>query len=364
VAAQKNRTQRRSAKAKHSQARTAQRQRAGETVWQRRARRRRVIVFGAVGVLVLALVGGVAALVATSGGQAKSPGRPPTVLTGHTLLHLTSASSVAEGDGTGYVTDDTRDVVEKFDPATGKVEATTKVPGRPVAVLLVGPDLWLADMVTNTVVEVDAASLSIVRSIPVPAGPTGLAVLGNDVWVSSVTGKALTPIDTTTGVAGKPVSVLAGAVRVAGGFGALWVTGTTDLVTRIVPASNGGPPAQTPIKVGRVPLGVTTGAGHVWVANSASATVDSIEPSTLTVSVFENIGSDPVAVAVAAQRVWVGFGTSQTVRYIVETPESEVLALGSTPRALIGVGAGVWVATSNAGAVVHVTAPHAPPVTH
>lgn len=325
------------------------------------------MVIGAVGVLVLALGGGVAALVATSGGNGKpstSGKRPPTVLVPHTLLQLSAASSVVEGSGTGYVTDDTRDVVEKFDPATGKVEATTKVPGRPVAMVLTGSDLWLAEMVTNTVVEVDAASLQVVRSIPVPAGPSGLAVLGNDVWVASVIDKSVTPIDTSTGTAGTTVGVLAGAVRVAGGFGALWVTGTTDLLTRIVPSSTGGAPAQTVIKVGQIPIGVTTGAGQVWVANSGSGTVDEVEPSTLLVSTLENIGRDPVAVAVAAQRVWVGFGTTMSLRYIIQAPESEQLNLHMTPRALIGVGAGVWVAGSNPGGVLDVTAPRAPPITH
>jgi hypothetical protein len=364
VAAQKNRTQRRAARAKQTRARSSGSGHGQETPRQRRARRRRWIVFGAIGVLVLAVVGGVAAIVATSGNGNSAPGQPSTVLEAHTLLHLPAASAVAEGGGAGYVTDDTRDVVEKFDPANGRVEATTKLSGRPVAMVLVGSDLWVANAVSNTVAEVAAASLTMVRTVPVPQGPTGLGVLGSDVWVSSVASKSVTPIDTTTGVAGNPIPVLAGAVRVAGGFGALWVTGTTDYLTRIVLSSSGGAPAESAIKVGQGPIGVTTGAGKVWVANAQSATVDAVDPITLTLETLESVGSDPVSLAVAAQRVWAGFGTTESVRYVVETPQSQLLDIGVTPRSLIGVGSGVWVAGSNPGEVVDVTAPHAPPVTH
>jgi hypothetical protein len=122
---------------------------------------RRFVVSGAVGVLVLALVGVTAALLG-SGGAGAGAGAAQG-LSSRTLLRLPAASAVASGDGAGFVTDDQRDVVERFDPATRSVEAATHLSGRPVAMVLHGADLFIAEMVTNTVLEVTASSLKVVR---------------------------------------------------------------------------------------------------------------------------------------------------------------------------------------------------------
>jgi DNA-binding beta-propeller fold protein YncE len=156
------------------------------------------------------------------------------------------------------------------------------------------------------------------------------------------------------------VGVLGGAVRVASGFGALWVTGTTHLLTRIVPTGNGNAPAQSPIEVGQGPIGVATGAGAVWVANAADGTVSKVDPASLGVVTMTGVGADPFSVVVAGDRVFVSSGTQQTVRVVSPSP-SHVLTLGTDPHNLVAVGAEVWVAASNPGEVVDVTAGHASP---
>jgi YVTN family beta-propeller protein len=100
----------------------------------------------------------------------------------------------------------------------------------------------------------------------------------------------------------------------------------------------------------------------VWVANAQSNTVSEVDPVSLGVVTLVGIGSDPLSIAVADRRVFVGFGTSQSIRMISPTPESVVLSAGTTPRSIIPVGAGVWVAGSNPGRVLSVTAPGAKPV--
>ena len=66
------------------------------------------------------------------------------------------------------------------------------------------------------------------------------------------------------------------------------------------------------------------------------------------------MGDDPLSIEVAAGRVYVGFGTAQTVRAVSPAPESKVLAVGTAPRALLAVGADVWVAGANPGRVLSV----------
>ena len=130
-----------------------------------------------------------------------------------TLLRIPAASALAQGDGSSFVTDDQRDLLVRFDPATGKVRAPLHLAGRPDAMVLAGNELWVAEMVNNVVVEVDPRTMDVVQSLTVPDGPSSLAVLGGDVWVTSLSANEVTPINLQTGVVGTPVQVLGGAVR-------------------------------------------------------------------------------------------------------------------------------------------------------
>ena len=306
----------------------------------------------AAGLVVVLAAAAAAPLLLTSSGSSTGGARPSP----RTRVRLPSASAVATTGGAGYVTDDLRDLLLRFDPATGRTGPSVHLAGRPTALAVAGGHLWVADMVDNQVVEVDPATLHVVRSVSVPAGPSGLAVLGGTVWVSSLVANVLTPIDTRSGTAGVALAVAAGAVRVAAGFGALWVTGTSNLLTRVVPAAGGATPAERTVTVGQGPIGVATGAGAVWVADAQGNAVSEVDPTTLHVDRLAGVGDDPLSVGVsAAGRVYVGFGTAQTVRVVSPGPSSKVLDLDTDPRALLPASAGVWVAGANPGRVLAVT---------
>ena len=76
--------------------------------------------------VVLAGAAAVPLLLSTSSGSSKAsaPG-----LAARTLLRLPAASAVARGGGTAYVTDDRRDVLVRFDPATGQMEGSLHLAG-------------------------------------------------------------------------------------------------------------------------------------------------------------------------------------------------------------------------------------------
>jgi streptogramin lyase len=279
-----------------------------------------------------------------------------SALAEQTVLSVPAASALAQGDGASFVTDDQRDLLLRFNAATGKVEQSIHLAGRPDAMIFSGGELWVAESVNNVVVEVNPHTLAVVQTLNVPAGPSSLAVLNGDVWVSSLQANEITPIHLKTGVLGTPVQVLSGAVRVAAGYNALWVSGTENLVTRIVPAAgDNGPPAQRAVTVGQGPIGIATGAGFVWVANAMAGTISQIDPTTMQVAETLSAGDDPLAVAVTPDnRVYVGFGTEQTVRVVSPAPESKTLDLKGTPRVLLPVGTGVWVATASPGKVLSI----------
>ena len=281
----------------------------------------------------------------------------PPALRSTTLLKLPAASTVAQGDGAAFVTDDLRNLLLRFDPSNGKAEGKLQLAGRPAAMVLDGGDLWIAQMVDNEVVEVDARTLHVVRSVAVGQGPSGLAVLGHSVWVSSVVAGEVTPIDTSSGTAGTPIAVAGGSVRIAAGFGALWVTGTKDTLTKVVPSAGGvGAPAQTAVTVGQGPIGVAAGAGSIWVADAEGNTVSQVDPTSLRVTTLKGVGDDPLSVGESGGQVYVGSGTAQTVKVVYPSPGSTTLDLDSTPRQLLTVGSGIWVAGANPGRVVSVSA--------
>ena len=244
----------------------------------------------------------------------------------------------------------------RFDPATGRVQGSVHLAGRPTAMVLDAGRLWVADMVDNQVVEVDPRTLHVVRSVTVPTGPSSLAVLGANVWVTSVIANEITSIDVRSGAVGTPVEVPGGAVRVAAGFGALWISGTSDMLTFFVPVSaQVRAPRLEGITVGNGPIGVATGAGSVRAANAEGGTLSQVDPHSLRVLRTLRVGGDPLSLAVAGGHVYVGDGQAQTLRSPYPAPASKALGVGTTPRALLPVGGAVWVAGANPGRVLSVS---------
>jgi DNA-binding beta-propeller fold protein YncE len=313
----------------------------------RRAKRR---ALGAAGV-VLALAGAgliVGYAVAPSKGQ---PARPvPLVVS--TLLKVPAASSFVQGGGGAWVTDDFRKRLIRFDPATGHTAGSVALTGRPVAIVLDGQDLWVANMVTNTLEEIRARDLHLLRTVSVPSAPSGLVALGGRIWVASIVASVISPVDPRTGVVGHAVALPEGAVRIAAGFGALWVTGTADKLTEIRLGHGATPFQMKAFTVGNGPIGVATGLGSVWVANAVAGTVVRIDPATRTIVHTFHVGGDPLTVAVAGGRVWVGDGRTHKLRTVFPAPGLGPVTLDSSPRALLTVGDHVWVATGNPGRVL------------
>ena len=123
--AQKNRRQRRLEQSKRTRAqRTQDAQRGRSGTAPRLERRRRRAAWGGVAVLVVVVAAVTLPLVLSSSSAPTPPSSAPGTTSGpslssHTLLKLPAASAVARRGGVGWVTDDLRDVLLRFDAATG-----------------------------------------------------------------------------------------------------------------------------------------------------------------------------------------------------------------------------------------------------
>jgi hypothetical protein len=347
VPSQSDRRGRRSTQSKADRER-----RAREAAARRKARTRRRALIVAVITMPLVVGGALAGILAGQSSPTPAGIAGPTIGV-NTLLRLPAASALARGGGAAFVTDDLRNQLLRFDPSSGHIARSVHLGGRPVGLLLVDSDLWVAEMVSNTVVEYAASDLHKIRSVAVPTGPSSLAYLNGQVWVTSVITNQVTPIGTAgLGPAGPSIPIPAGAVRIVAGFGSLWVTGTDDAVTEITPDDRGSGTVLPAIVTGKGPIGIAVGDGSVWVANATGGTVVRIDPHSRSVVRSFSVGLDPLTLAVAGGRVWLGDGSGQNLRTVYPTPGSTVLALGATPRSMLAVGGSVWVALANPGRVV------------
>jgi hypothetical protein len=294
--------------------------------------------------------------------QELAPAAPsPATLT--VLTHQPAVSSVAVGEGSGWLTDDRTDTLVRFDPSTGRrLGPSLSVPGRPVDVVTAAGHVWVASMLTNTVEEIAPDHLRLVRTLPVPSGPVGMAWDGGLLWVASVLAGDVTAIDPYDGRIVATSHIASGAVRIAAGGSSVWVTGSTDTVAEVSPRPAGGRLHWRTIVVGRSPLGVAAGPRAVWVADAGAGTVTEIDPATGRVVGTYRTGPDPVAVApmpgTEGATAWVADGQADDVRAVGAGAGSggvgPVAHLGGTPRQMVVAGAAVWTAIGNPGTVVSV----------
>jgi YVTN family beta-propeller protein len=132
--------------------------------------------------------------------------------------------------------------------------------------------------------------------------PAALASDGRDLWVTDVLDNTVSRIDRTGAVTAK-VSVGHGPTSIAVGARAVWVADSADNeVKRIDPST---PAVVTTIPVGRSPSAITIGRGAVWVANRYDGTISRIDPRSNKVVRIIKTGGSPIGLAVARGALWV-----------------------------------------------------------
>jgi len=175
-------------------------------------------------------------------------------------------------------------------------------------------------------------------------GGSHLAAAANTVGVIDTGQSHLSAV--VTGV-GRPSGVASGA-------GAVWVTDSADdLLLRVDSAGQ----VIDRIPVGRGPAGVAVGGGQVWVANQLDGTVSEVNPGAgVPVGPAIPVGIGPSAVAFGFGSVWVANVTSGTLSKIdaATGKVAATIGLGSSPAGVaVGFGS-VWVAAQDTGELLRV----------
>ncbi|HUY64498.1 MAG TPA: hypothetical protein VMV14_08280 [Acidimicrobiales bacterium] len=326
------------------------------------------------GLPTVVLAVGVAAVVALLLGLALATGflTPPGSSSGSSTTAAASthivvrsdAADVAFASGSGWLVDDTKATIRRFDPSSGAFRgAALSVGRRPVGLAAGYGRLWVADAVGNAVDVVDPTRATIDGGpISVASEPVSVAAGLGGIWVASLGANTVSLIDPRTRTVTASVALPDGAVRVALGDGAVWVTGETDTLTRIEPRPLGVSLQWRSIRVGQGPIGLVAAPGAVWVADAQSGAVSRVDPTSLRVTGTFRVGvagatgvSDPDQVAVFDGWVWVTDGQAATVTSLDPSngrQHGAPASLPGAPRRLVEADGSLWATTANPGTVV------------
>jgi YVTN family beta-propeller protein len=192
-------------------------------------------------------------------------------------------------------------------------------------------------VLVGTLVLVLAAVAALV-GIRLTGGSRALAASPNSVGMIDGDRNALRAVISSGGTPG----------GIASGAGAVWVTDTAaDVVLRIDTHAR----TAERIPVGHGPSGVAIGDGQVWVVNQLDRTVSEINPVARKQVATIAVGNGASAIAFGGGSVWVANATDNTVSRIDAAAGTVVATIGLDAGPPAGIAAGengVWV-TSTTG---------------
>ncbi|HEY2794089.1 MAG TPA: hypothetical protein VGJ28_17115, partial [Micromonosporaceae bacterium] len=88
-------------------------------------------------------------------------------------------------DGSGWVSNTGDGTVTRFDPVTGHVRATVRVPGGTIAALLATPSAtWVSVYDGSALVRIDPATDRVAGTLAVGQQPQNLAAVGSQIWLA------------------------------------------------------------------------------------------------------------------------------------------------------------------------------------
>lgn len=277
------------------------------------------------------------------------------------------------GDGELWVDDPSRGIVERLDPATGRVVGRpVHLGGSPGALAVADGRVFVADRAGGTV---DCLSARNGRPIgqPLTVGSEPISVVAGYglVWVASLGDGTVTAIDPRSPAVVTTVALPDGAVRLAVGDGAVWATGRQDLLARIDPRPRLAGLRFTTATVGDGPIGVAVGDRAVFTANLAAEDIAEVDPSTMRVvatvpfgstptgpAQSTTVGAGPADVAVLGQELFVAsYAEPQVAVLSVRTgqPVGPAVAVPGPVTELVAGGGHVWAVTANPDRLVALT---------
>jgi YVTN family beta-propeller protein len=210
------------------------------------------------------------------------------------------------------------DEVQRFNPATLRVDLRISVSDAPSALSFDGASIWVANRGNDTVEMVDPEAGMVLSTYEVGNFPRSLVWDGSNIWVGNYYDRSLQVIDRE-----------AGAV-------------------------------VTSIDVGDQPRNLLVTEDHLWVISEGEKSVEQIDLETLDVVSSVQIDGRPTAMVYAGNQLWVADYSRDRIVHIANVVGGNALLIepsdreeqtgifeipvGDGPRDLAWDGGGIWVA--------------------
>jgi peptide/nickel transport system substrate-binding protein len=248
----------------------------------------------------------------------------------------------AIGFGSLWIAQPDRGVVARLNLDDGSVVDTIRVGNSPSGLAVGEGSVWVTNAGDGTVSRINVETNEVSLTLPAGSGPTGIAVGDEVLWVADTIGNQLLRVDPASGesekvpLAGQPSSVAFTADGV-------WVSVAPAGIARVDPTELSVTITQT---VGSGPTAVVPAFDSIWVANQFDSTVSRLEPSTGRVQVTIAVGEGPNALAAGAGSLWVSNGLDDSISEIDPTTDTErqTLQVGGATASLLTDGDGLWLA--------------------
>jgi len=227
-------------------------------------------------------------------------------------------------DGSVWVSAHRGTVVDRIDPANGKIVATVELDpshqhdsSGPLNPGAGGPwaFTFAVDGGLGSFIHMDAAT-NATRPDPLAAklsilggGPFALTTDGLWATTTDAAGMALVKLDESTGAEMRRTVIASPAHQgfLLAAFGSIWFGGDSDLTVEQVDPGTGV--ISNAVAVPATPVGIAASDKALYVAGS-NASVARVDPTTGCVTawmVLGGVGTDPIAVAATSTAVYVGY---------------------------------------------------------
>jgi len=335
-------------------------------------RRRRGLLAGGIGLVILLLVVGVASISSAVGAQASlrdARNREATsvamastaavsVLTANTLAAQAESSARQAEEQQAASEAAAAEAARQKAEAQAAAQAAKDVIHRlfereglvglgnlPRALAYDGQRIWVILRDDNTVQPVDPETGEAGLPILVGTEPSALAVGAGKVWVANRRDNTVQDVDPETGEAGEPIPVGQRPVALAfDGQGRLWVAHEDDNTIQVIdPATR---EVGKPIPVETEPAAFAFDGVQLWVINRGGRSLQSIEPVTGEIGLPIPLGDEPRAIVYDGSQLWITLSDSSSVRTFNPTTNALGIPIpvGHDPLALAFDGDYVWVA--------------------
>ena len=209
--------------------------------------------------------------------------------------------------------------------------------------------MWVTNAGDSSVSRIDPETNEVSQTIPaVGTGPSGIAVGDGALWIADTFGSALLRVDPSSGDA-QAIGLAGQPSDVAFTPNGVWVSFAPAGIARVDPSNLSVTLTQS---VGSGPTAVLSAFGSIWAANHFDGTVSRLEPSTGRVQVTISVGEGPNSLGAAAGSLWVANEFDDSITAIDPTTDTAepAVRVGGAPASITTDGDGLWLAVGASAA--------------